>query len=215
MRDALRDRALRLDSGRFDARGRMRRRDGEIGAAGVGRAPAGCPHASDAPSTACRRIEPQAILDRIKVLASDEFEGRAPGTAGEDRTVDYLESEFKKLGLKPGNTDGTYIQKVPLVGITAAPTTPADLQQGRRRSRSSSGATRWSRGPSTSPIPPRSTTRTSSSPATASRRRSSTGTTSRASTSKERRSSCWSTTRPCPIRPIRTSSIRRRSAATR
>jgi Zn-dependent M28 family amino/carboxypeptidase len=60
------------------------------------------------------------VLDHIKVLSSDEFEGRAPGTPGEERTVEYLSGEFKKLGLKPGNTDGTYIQKVPLVGITGA-----------------------------------------------------------------------------------------------
>jgi Zn-dependent M28 family amino/carboxypeptidase len=76
------------------------------------------------------KIEPQPILDRIKVLASDDFQGRAPGTAGEEKTVQYLEDEFKKLGLKPGNTDGTYIQKVPLVGITAAPTTPLTISKG-------------------------------------------------------------------------------------
>src|SRR6478609_260923 len=75
-------------------------------------------------------IDPQAILDRIKVLASDEFQGRAPGSPGEERTVQYLEGEFKKLGLKPGNTDGTYIQKVPLVGITAAPTSPLTISKG-------------------------------------------------------------------------------------
>ena len=73
------------------------------------------------------KIEPTAILDRIKVLASDEYEGRAPGTKGEELTVQYLETELKKLGLKPGNTDGTYIQKVPLVGITAAPTKPLTI----------------------------------------------------------------------------------------
>jgi Zn-dependent M28 family amino/carboxypeptidase len=62
-----------------------------------------------------------AVLAHTKVLSSDEFEGRAPGSKGEERTVAYLIDEFKKVGLKPGNTDGTYVQKVPLVGITAAP----------------------------------------------------------------------------------------------
>lgn len=62
------------------------------------------------------------ILAHVKVLASDEFEGRAPGTPGEDKTVAYLVAEFKKLGLQPGNPDGTYIQNVPLVGITSTPT---------------------------------------------------------------------------------------------
>ncbi len=76
------------------------------------------------------KIESQAILERIKVLSSDEYEGRKPGTKGEELTVQYLETELKKLGLKPGNTDGTYIQKVPLVGITAAPTRPLTIAKG-------------------------------------------------------------------------------------
>jgi Zn-dependent M28 family amino/carboxypeptidase len=88
--------------------------------------PAAAP-ASQTPLASLPKIEPQAILDRIKVLSSDEFEGRAPGTKGEDLTVQYLETEFKKLGLRPGNTDGTYIQKVPLVGITASPAKPLTI----------------------------------------------------------------------------------------
>src|SRR5258705_12952985 len=63
-------------------------------------------------------IDAPAVLAHSKVLSSDEFEGRAPGTKGEELTVNYLVDEFKKIGLKPGNTDGTYLQKVPLVGIT-------------------------------------------------------------------------------------------------
>jgi Zn-dependent M28 family amino/carboxypeptidase len=66
-------------------------------------------------------IDMSAVLAHTKVLASDEFEGRLPGTIGEERTVAFLVDEFKKAGLKPGNTDGTYVQKVPLVGITSAP----------------------------------------------------------------------------------------------
>ena len=68
-----------------------------------------------------RPISAASILARTKVLASDEFEGRAPGSAGEEKTVAYLVDEFKKLGLAPGNPDGTYIQNVPLVGITSSP----------------------------------------------------------------------------------------------
>jgi Zn-dependent M28 family amino/carboxypeptidase len=66
-------------------------------------------------------IDAAAVLAHTKVLSSDEFEGRAPGTKGEDLTVNYLVDQFTKIGLKPGNTDGTYIQKVPLVGITPTP----------------------------------------------------------------------------------------------
>src|SRR5688572_22019101 len=64
-------------------------------------------------------IDADAVLAHTKVLASDELEGRGPGTKGEEATVTYLVDQFKKIGLKPGNTDGTYVQKVPLVGITA------------------------------------------------------------------------------------------------
>ena len=62
------------------------------------------------------------ILQHIKALSADEFEGRGPGTKGEELTVKYLTEQYQRLGLKPGNPDGTYVQKVPLVGFTAAPT---------------------------------------------------------------------------------------------
>jgi hypothetical protein len=64
-------------------------------------------------------IDHEAVLAHTKVLSSDEYEGRGPGTKGETQTVNYLVDAFKKIGLKPGNTDGTYVQKVPLVGIRA------------------------------------------------------------------------------------------------
>ncbi|HKE05596.1 MAG TPA: M28 family metallopeptidase [Blastocatellia bacterium] len=61
------------------------------------------------------------LLRHIKTLASDEYEGRAPGTKGEELTVNYLTEQFKRLGLKPGNPDGSYAQKVPLIGYTPQP----------------------------------------------------------------------------------------------
>ena len=67
-------------------------------------------------------ISAASILARTKILASDEFEGRGPATPGEEKTVSYLVSEFKKLGLQPGNPDGTFIQNAHLVGITSQPT---------------------------------------------------------------------------------------------
>jgi Zn-dependent M28 family amino/carboxypeptidase len=62
------------------------------------------------------------ILQHIKVISGDEYEGRGPGTKGEELTVKYLTEQYQRLGLKPGNPDGTFIQKVPLVGFTGAPT---------------------------------------------------------------------------------------------
>src|SRR5882762_3654326 len=66
-------------------------------------------------------ITPDGMLAHIKVLSSDEFEGRAPGTKGEELSVNYITDQFKKIGLKPGNPDGTYTQEVPLAGIKSEP----------------------------------------------------------------------------------------------
>src|SRR5262245_66168010 len=66
-------------------------------------------------------IDANGLLAHTKGLSSDQYEGRAPGTKGEDLTVTYLTDQFKNAGLEPGNTDGTYVQKVPLVGITPSP----------------------------------------------------------------------------------------------
>src|SRR3981081_3701694 len=81
--------------------------------------------AADAPSVpkdAADAITAADLLKHIKVLASDEFEGRAPGSKGEELSVKYIYEQFKALGLKPGNPKGSYTQEVPLAGITTAPT---------------------------------------------------------------------------------------------
>ena len=62
------------------------------------------------------------ILQHTKALSADEYEGRGPGTKGEELSVKYLTEQYQRLGLKPGNPDGTYVQKVPLVGFTGEPT---------------------------------------------------------------------------------------------
>jgi Zn-dependent M28 family amino/carboxypeptidase len=56
--------------------------------------------------------------EHVRVLASDEFEGRAPGTPGEEKTVEYLKAQFERMGLKPGNGD-RYFQTVPMMETTA------------------------------------------------------------------------------------------------
>jgi Zn-dependent M28 family amino/carboxypeptidase len=61
----------------------------------------------------------------IRILASDSFQGRRPFTAGETRTIDYLVSSYKALGLDPGNGN-SYTQDVPLVEIS--PAAPSTLQ---------------------------------------------------------------------------------------
>jgi Zn-dependent M28 family amino/carboxypeptidase len=62
-------------------------------------------------------IDGNRVLEHTKTLASDAFEGRQPGSRGEDLTVAYIIDQFKKAGLGPGNPDGTFVQKVPMVGI--------------------------------------------------------------------------------------------------
>lgn len=64
-------------------------------------------------------VRSEDLLRHIRILASDEFEGRAPGSRGEELTVKYLTEQFQALGLKPGNPDGAYVQKVPLAGFTS------------------------------------------------------------------------------------------------
>src|SRR3954468_7670393 len=85
---------------------------------------------SPLPVASMPTIDQQKILDHIKVLSSDEYQGRAPGTKGEELSVKYIQDQFKQLNLKPGNPDGTYIQKVPLVGITGAERKPLTLTKG-------------------------------------------------------------------------------------
>lgn len=69
-------------------------------------------------AVALSAINTNDLRRHIEVLASDEFEGRAPdGGRGEQLTVNHLADEFRRLGLQPGNPDGTFFQSVPLVGI--------------------------------------------------------------------------------------------------
>ncbi len=78
--------------------------------------------AAAAPKAALDAITADELLKHIKVLSSDEFEGRAPGSKGEELSVKYITEQFKSLGLKPGNPNGSYTQEVPLAGIISTPT---------------------------------------------------------------------------------------------
>jgi Zn-dependent M28 family amino/carboxypeptidase len=79
-------------------------------------------------------LSADAILADTTKLSSDEFEGRAPGSRGETLTVQYLSDEFKKAGLEPGNPDGTWVQKVPLVAIQGAPSPLVVAKGGTKKS---------------------------------------------------------------------------------
>ncbi len=73
-----------------------------------------------------QKVEPdgvvsEALLEHIKVLASDELQGRAPGTAGEERTKEYLAECCRQIGLESAGDDGSYFQKMPVVGVVGKP----------------------------------------------------------------------------------------------
>jgi Zn-dependent M28 family amino/carboxypeptidase len=78
----------------------------------------GCSRGQSPPGAALASFSGDRILNHIRILSSDEFEGRGPGSQGEQLTIKYVEDQFRSAGLEPGNPDGTYLQSVPLVGIT-------------------------------------------------------------------------------------------------
>jgi Zn-dependent M28 family amino/carboxypeptidase len=67
------------------------------------------------PGPAEDQITSESLVSHLKVLASDEFEGRAPATPGGQKTVDYLAKQLSAIGIEPGAPDGTYFQQVPIV----------------------------------------------------------------------------------------------------
>ena len=78
-------------------------------------------------STSLSAIDAEGLARHIEVLASDEFEGRKPFTAGEEKTIHYLKREFEQLGLQPGNGD-SFFQEVPLIEINSVPQGQLNIQ---------------------------------------------------------------------------------------
>ncbi len=79
-----------------------------------------CGERAAAPDAVPAPINAENLDRRIRVLAADSMEGRAPASDGEERTVAYLEREFRSIGLEPANGD-RYTQEVPLVSLTTDP----------------------------------------------------------------------------------------------
>ena len=80
----------------------------------------------DMPEVADGTLSEDTMKRVTERLSSDEFEGRAPGTPGEEKTVAYLIEEFEKAGLEPGN-NGSWVQEVPLVEITGKDYAPLTI----------------------------------------------------------------------------------------
>src|SRR5688500_20359187 len=75
-------------------------------------------------------ISAERIREDVRVLASDEFEGRGPGETGDRKTVDYLSKAFAAAGLEPGGVDGVWTQPVPLVRLDRQPDAKLSLTIG-------------------------------------------------------------------------------------
>ncbi|HXK39944.1 MAG TPA: peptidase M28, partial [Candidatus Paceibacterota bacterium] len=67
---------------------------------------------------AMQEVNEDAIRAHVKFLSSDLLEGRGPGTRGDEITTQYLATRFEALGLQPAGDNGTYFQKVSLLGLT-------------------------------------------------------------------------------------------------
>jgi len=82
--------------------------------------------------TTKKEIETQSfnkdsLVEHIKILASDSFQGRKPFSPGETKAVDYITKTFTKFGLEPGNGN-SYVQDVPLVEVTPSPDSAMQVQ---------------------------------------------------------------------------------------
>lgn len=106
----------------------------------------GC--AGQGPKAGLEAITAEDLAHHIAVLASDSFEGRAPASPGEEKTIRYLETEFRRAGWAPGNGE-SFLQPVPLVGITADPGMPLRVRgpAGTRTLRYTADFVAWTKRP--------------------------------------------------------------------
>jgi Zn-dependent M28 family amino/carboxypeptidase len=80
-------------------------------------------HLSPAAIAAFQKVDPERIRAHVRFLSDDLLEGRGTGQRGGDIAAEYIATQFALYGLKPVGDNGTYMQKVPMVGITPQPAT--------------------------------------------------------------------------------------------
>ena len=88
------------------------------------------PDAATLPDVQFPELSLKTLQDVTKELSSDAYEGRAPGTAGEEKTIAFLIKQFEAAGLKPGN-NGKWTQDVPLVEVTPKDASPLTFTGGK------------------------------------------------------------------------------------
>lgn len=76
---------------------------------------------------AMQKADPEKIRAHVKYLADDKLEGRGTGQKGGDMAAQYIADQFKSYGLQPAGDNGTYMQRVPMVGVTPAAETSFSL----------------------------------------------------------------------------------------
>jgi Zn-dependent M28 family amino/carboxypeptidase len=81
------------------------------------------------PSTA--PIVPERVKEHVRILASDNFQGRGPTQPGETKTIDYIARQFAASGLKPAGPNGSWYQEVPLIRFDRGPVTMSARVGGR------------------------------------------------------------------------------------
>ena len=80
-----------------------------------------------AASPAAAQVSPERLSADVKTLASDAFEGRAPGTPGETKTIAWLIAQFKAMKAQPGGPNGSWFVQVPFRRATLAGTPSIQL----------------------------------------------------------------------------------------
>jgi Zn-dependent M28 family amino/carboxypeptidase len=68
------------------------------------------------------------FAEMVRTMSSDEFEGRAPGSPGGEKTVEYIRAQYERIGLQPGGEDGGWYQTVPMVETTPDESTVLKIQ---------------------------------------------------------------------------------------
>ena len=94
-------------------------------ATGSGRQPEGM-------MEALHNVQAERIRADVKYLASDALEGRGTGTRGGDLAASYIAKQFKDAGLEPAGDNGSYFQKVPMIGVTTLPGTTVEVTTPRQ-----------------------------------------------------------------------------------
>ena len=91
----------------------------------------GCTKEDQKLKAALESITAEELSRDVEILSSDEFEGRAPASKGEEKTISFLKEEFQKVGLKPGNGE-SFFQELPMVEITAGPVTKLEIKSDKK-----------------------------------------------------------------------------------